>query len=171
MVQALKVVWWSGEQVLFHNAAFDLAVAYRHFNLPGLDWPRVEDTMILAFLCDPYESKLGLKPLAAKHCAWENEDVTLLHQWIMMHADEISAKYDMKVTKKNVGAFICEVPEEMRKRYAMADADRTHALWSKAVRTAHQRRAGRGVQARTEAAADPAGEYTSRRVRGRRAAG
>ena len=48
--RVLRAVWAEDRPVVFHNAKFDLAVAYEHFGLPELPWQRVHDTMFLAFL-------------------------------------------------------------------------------------------------------------------------
>lgn len=129
MERELRRVWESGEPLVFHHAAFDLAVATERCGLPMPGADRIHDTMILAFLNNPYEPRLDLKSLATSHLGMPNEDVSDLHNWVLAHAREIEAEYGGKVTKKSVGRYICAVPEAMRKRYALADAERTYGLW------------------------------------------
>lgn len=128
MSAELRSVWMTGGDLIFHNAMFDLAVAQEQIGLPLLPWRRIHDTMILAFLDDPY-GKLGLKDLAKTKLGLANEDVSELHGWIMSNKEAIEREYGGKVTPKTVGAYICAVPEPMRARYAIADVERTHHLF------------------------------------------
>jgi DNA polymerase I-like protein with 3'-5' exonuclease and polymerase domains len=128
--EELRRVWASGQPLIFHNAPFDLAVAIERDMMEPLPWTRVHDTQILAFLNNPYESSLGLKPLAAMYLGMPNEDVSDLHAWIFANKGAIEREYGGKVTTKTVGAYICAVPEPIRRRYAIGDVERTYRLFN-----------------------------------------
>src|SRR5262245_18812748 len=49
------------DHFVFHNAAFDCAIIEERWGL-AVPWDRVHDTMLMAFLADPY-GELSLKPL------------------------------------------------------------------------------------------------------------
>ena len=114
--------------LIFHNAPFDVAVAEECLDVPAFDWSLVHDTMILAFLFDPY-GPLGLKELTKTLLDMPNDDVSELHSWIMANKAAIEREYGATITKRNIGAYICAVPEPMRKRYALADVERTYHLF------------------------------------------
>lgn len=122
----LKKLEQSGEELLFHNAGFDLSVwnmAFcnaRHYMMVR-DWRRYHDTMYLLFLADPYAPTYSLKPSADRYlgmAATEQED---LRGWILANVPE--------ATPKNFGAFIARAPGELVGRYAVGDVVRTRRLY------------------------------------------
>ncbi len=127
--QALIHAWESGLPLLFHNAKFDLAVAYEKLRLPRLPWDRVHDTMFLAYLCDPHARSLGLKPLAADLLAWPAEEREELDDWIWQHRAQLEQTFGGKVTKSKLGEWIWATPGDLCGRYAVGDVRRTSGLF------------------------------------------
>lgn len=114
---ALRVVW--NEELIFHNAAFDIEVAMVHFHLP---WPRLwQDTLIMAYLADPRARSFGLKELAAQHLGMEPDEQDDLKEWILTNIP--AAK------KSTWGAFIARAPGDLAGRYAKGDVIRTAKLF------------------------------------------
>jgi len=107
------------KELIFHNAPFDCAILEERLGLT-VPWERVHDTMVLAFLQDPF-GELGLKPLAA--------------QWLQMPPDERDAVKDWLIKNgkcrdtKGWGAHICEAPGELVGTYAVGDVVRTMDLF------------------------------------------
>ncbi len=106
---------WQGS-LLCHNAAFDIAVAHEVLGLPLPHGQRVNDTMFLAFLLDPY-GDLGLKPLAERYLGLPPTERDAVRDWL----------YDNKVVRRNVkrwGAYIAQAPGDLVGRYAIGDVER-----------------------------------------------
>ena len=57
----------SQEELLFHNAPFDLSVGLKWLGGEWPHWERVHDTMYLLFLSDPYSRSLALKPSSEQY--------------------------------------------------------------------------------------------------------
>lgn len=110
-----------GEPLLCHHAAFDLAVAHERMGLPLPLGSQINDTMVLAFLLDPY-GNLSLKPLAEKHLGIPPTERDAVRDWL----------YANKVVRKNVkkwGAHIAKAPGMLVAPYAVGDCTRTFALF------------------------------------------
>lgn len=126
-------------EVLYHNAAFDLAVSVERLGLPMLPWHRVHDTMFLLFLLDPHAKSMGLKPASEAILGWPAEEQDAVHDWIYEHRKEILARYgapDDKITRAKSGnnspaAWIAYAPGELVGRYAVGDVRRTAALFER----------------------------------------
>lgn len=107
------------DQFIFHNAQFDCAILEERMGLK-VPWDRVHDTMVLAFLQDPF-GELSLKPLAA--------------QWLQMPPVERDAVKDWLIKNgkckdtKGWGAYICEAPGDLVGAYAIGDVVRTLDLF------------------------------------------
>ena len=116
----------SGEDVLFHNAGFDISVLNDSFcnaRWSWLDgsWRRVHDTMYLLFLADPYSQTLSLKPSAERYLGKAPTEQSELHDWI--------CKYVPGATRSTAGAYISEAPSDLVERYAIGDVVRTRELF------------------------------------------
>ena len=120
----LRDAWRHPGGVLFHNAAFDLAVGEVHLDLPWLSWDRFEDTKLLAFLADPYNRNISLKPLAELHLGMPPDEQNELREWICANVPEAKRK------PSTWGAYICRAPGGLVGRYARGDVDRTYGLWT-----------------------------------------
>jgi len=124
-------------QFVFHNASFDLSVAYERLHLPSLPWPLVHDTMFLVFLNDPHTKHLGLKEASAKLLDWPAEEQDELHDWIWTHRKALVKQYGKpgdKLTRaksgaNSPGAWIAYAPGDLVGRYAVGDVERTGALF------------------------------------------
>ena len=103
---------------MFHNGPFDIEVAMAHF---GLGWP-VDwgDSMFLAFLNNPRDPTLALKPLAAKYLGRKAEERDELKEWILANVTGATAK--------TWGAFIAKAPGDLVGRYAETDVEMTRGL-------------------------------------------
>ena len=67
--------------VVFHNAKFDMEVAWTHF---GLRYPREwHDTMFLTFLDCPHASSFALKATAERLLKLPPDARDLMHEWIV----------------------------------------------------------------------------------------
>lgn len=120
-IRELKKIWHS-HSLIFHNAAFDIEVAMKHF---GLSWPKQEfhDTLILAYLHDPRDQDMGLKPLADKYLDMPPDEQEELKQWILDNIPEARRK------PSSWGAYIQKAPGKLVGKYAVGDVDRTWKLF------------------------------------------
>lgn len=119
----LRDAWRHPGGVLFHNAAFDLAVGEVHLDLPWLPWDRFEDTKLLAFLHNPYSRALKLKLLAEEHLGMPPDEQTMLRDWVVANVPEAKRK------PKQWAAHIHRAPGSLAGRYAKGDTDRTLGLF------------------------------------------
>lgn len=114
----------------FHNAKFDLAVLREYFQLQPDSWENVHDTLFLAYLNDPREAELGLKPLAEKYLTWAAEERDELADWLITNQPipgvRISAS---KKSDHYFGNYIAYAPVELVAKYAIGDVERTAALF------------------------------------------
>lgn len=114
------VAAWRGP-VVFHNAKFDLEVAWQHFHL---QYPRVwHDTMFLAFLQCPHAPTFALKPTAERVLGIPPATRDVVREWVLTHIPE--------ATSKNWGAWIAMAPVDLVGPYAMDDVGSTFALFEK----------------------------------------
>jgi DNA polymerase-1 len=121
--QPLEYVWVSGEELIFQNAPFDLAVAAKWLGLERPKWSRVHDTQFLLFLNDPHAKTLSLKPSAEKLLGWAPLERDELKEWIIENVRGAG--------NKNWGKFICKAPTELVAKYCKVDCDMTWALFTK----------------------------------------
>jgi len=107
--------------LLFHNGAFDVAVAVKHFDMP---WPtvleNVHDTMFLIYLFDPHADTVALKPSATRILGIAPEEQDELEQYIRRNI----------ANNKAWGAHIAKAPGDVVSPYAVGDVERTHALFT-----------------------------------------
>lgn len=124
-VRALREVWDSDAPIVFHNAKFDLDVAYTHLGLPALPWERVHDTMFLLFLDDPHSPDLKLKPAAERLLGEPPTERDELKEWILAHKAQIPFAFK----PKDWGSAIAWTPGDLCGRYANGDSTRTDGLF------------------------------------------
>lgn len=139
----LLAAWRDPRPKLFHNAKFDMAVAKAHFGLPVLDPRDFEDTMFLAYLCDPHSRSNGLKDLAQDLLGWEPEERDEVHDWLYERRRELMATYGgvlntARTGPSSTGAWICRAPGGLVGRYARGDVDRTSALFDHLMPIVHE---------------------------------
>ena len=116
-------MWESGRSICFHNAMFDMAIIVEHFKLPFPQPQRVHDTMVLAFLHDPYVRSLSLKELCKEWLNIQPEERDELFDWLTMHI------YEVKKKPKQAGAYIARGPADLVGKYASADVRLTAGLY------------------------------------------
>ena len=105
--------------VIFHNAKFDMEVAWKWLKLP---FPkRWEDTLLLAYLFAPNADSFSLKPLAQRFLGVLPEEQDAVRDWILANVPG--------ATKKNFGAHISLAPVELVAPYAIGDTTRTWSLF------------------------------------------
>ena len=112
--------------ILCHNAKFDLDVAETHL---GVGWPKYgfHDTEFLAFLYNPYETRLALKPLAEKYLDMPPEEQQDMRDWIMNNVPEAKGK---SKTWTKWGQYIWRTPGRLCAKYAIGDVVRTYKLFN-----------------------------------------
>ena len=115
-------VWESGRSVCFHNAMFDMAIITEVFGLP-FKYECVHDTLVLAFLHDPYVRSLSLKELCKEWLNIQPEERDELFDWLTMHIPEVKRK------PKTAGAYIARGPADLVGKYAIADVRLTAGLY------------------------------------------
>lgn len=125
----MKEVWRrcleSGDELLFHNAPFDLSVGLNWLGGSMPHWSCIHDTIFLLFQADPYSHSLSLKPSADRYLDLPPEEQDELHDWIVANVPE--------ATKKTAGAFICRAPVGLVSQYAKGDVIRTRQLYDKLI--------------------------------------
>jgi DNA polymerase I-like protein with 3'-5' exonuclease and polymerase domains len=109
------------DRVVYHNAKFDLSVLEHWMDIYQDGTYVVFDTMIMAFLNNPYSKSLGLKQLADELLNMPPDEQIDLRDWILKNVKEAG--------DKNWGAFIAKAPAKLVSKYAKGDVDRTYALY------------------------------------------
>lgn len=106
-------------EFIAHNLPFDAAIAEEKWGLT-VPWDRCHDTMVLAFLQDPF-GELSLKPLAEKWLQMPPEERDAVKDWLIKHG--------VCRDTKGWGAHICMAPGELVGTYAIGDVVRTLDLF------------------------------------------
>jgi hypothetical protein len=107
-------------EFVFHNAPFDCAIIEERMGL-DVPWERVHDTMVLAFLNDPF-GELSLKPLAEKLLGEPPTEQEAVRDWLVRHGV-------CRANDKAWGAMISRAPGDLVGTYAIGDVKRTLALY------------------------------------------
>lgn len=117
----LEAAWNSGLPLCFHNAKFDLDVAYS-LGMPSLPWERLHDTMFLLFLRNPHAASFALKKACEELLGLPPEEQAEVRAWLIDHRV-------VRSNEKDWGAHICDAPGDLVGRYAVGDVERTAELW------------------------------------------
>lgn len=112
-------------RILAHNGKFDLEVGEVHFDLPLVPPNGWDDSMLLAFLNNPREPNLKLKPLADKWLDMAPDEQEKLKEWLFENVPEA------RKAKTKWGQYIYLAPGELVGRYAKGDTRRTKKLHDK----------------------------------------
>ena len=112
------------EDLLFHNAKFDLSVLLKHFGMV-VDKLRVYDTQYDIFLTDPYSPNLALKPSAERLLGMPPDEQDAVKDWLMRNCAEARKK------PSEWGAYICRAPGALVGEYANGDVLRTWKIFEK----------------------------------------
>ncbi len=120
-VLPILVDHYTDARCIFHNCAFDIDVGSVHLGLPI---PNVyDDTEFLAFLNDPRESSLALKPLAASYLDMPPDEQDELKDWILENVP------GAKRAPTKWGRYIALAPGGLVGKYARGDVVRTEKLY------------------------------------------
>jgi len=108
-------------EIVFHHCAFDIDVGTICLGLPV---PKVyHDTQFLAYLNDPREETLALKPLADKYLDMPPDEQDELRDWIFNNVP------GTKKAPTKWGKFIGLTPGRLCGKYARGDVVRTSKLF------------------------------------------
>lgn len=109
-------------EYIFHNAPFDCSIIEEKMDLV-VPWERVHDTMLQAFLLDPF-GELSLKPLAELHLGEAPIERDAVRDWLVAHGI-------CRATDKAWGAHIAKAPGDLVGTYAIGDVRKTLNLYKK----------------------------------------
>jgi hypothetical protein len=107
-------------EYVFHNAPFDCSIIEEKLGL-DVPWGRVHDTMLLAFLTDPF-GELSLKPLSEKLLGMPPDEQDSVRDWLVSHGA-------CRANDKAWGAHIAKAPGDLVGTYAIGDVVRTLKLY------------------------------------------
>ena len=107
-------------EFVFHNAPFDCSIIEEKMKLV-VPWDRIHDTMLLAFLADPF-GELSLKPLAEKLLGEPPTEQEAVRDWLVRHNV-------CRANDKSWGAWISKAPGKLVGTYAIGDVERTLELY------------------------------------------
>lgn len=107
-------------EFIFHNAPFDCSIIEEKLGLP-VPWDRCHDTMLMAFLLDPF-GELSLKPLAERYLGLPPTERDAVRDWLI--ANKI-----VRANDKSWGAHIGKAPGKLVGEYAKGDVIRTLDLF------------------------------------------
>lgn len=113
--------------VLFHNAAFDIEVGREHMGMKVPD--EFHDTLFLAFINNPREKTLSLKPMADKYLNMPPDEQERLRDWILENVPGAHEKKGGKHPELFWAALINLAPGKLAGKYAIGDVERTHRLF------------------------------------------
>jgi len=119
-ISELQVLFTEDHEFIFHNAPFDCAIIEEQMGLT-VPWERVHDTMLLAFLTDPF-GELSLKPLAEKLLGEPPTEQEAVRDWLVKHGV-------CRANDKAWGAYIAKAPGNLVGTYAIGDVQRTLKLF------------------------------------------
>lgn len=107
-------------EFIFHNAPFDCAIIEERLKLV-VPWERVHDTMLQAFLLDPF-GELALKPLAELHFGEAPTERDAVRDWLV-------ANGKVRANDKSWDAHIAKAPGDLVGAYAIGDVRKTLNLY------------------------------------------
>lgn len=114
----------SKEDLLFHNAKFDLSVLWKHFGMT-VDKLRVYDTQYDIFLTDPYSPNLALKPSAERLLGLPPAEQDAVRAWVLTNVPDARKK------PSGWGAYISLAPGGLVSEYCNGDVLRTWQIFEK----------------------------------------
>ena len=117
--------------ILCHNAKFDMDVAEAHMGIKAPEWQMIHDTMVLLFLDDPHQAKIGLKPAAERVLGLPPDEQDAVANWLLKHQPVEGVKIGKGATSKHPpGAYIAYAPPAVVDPYANGDLLRTEQLFA-----------------------------------------
>lgn len=118
--KALRIIQDTTNELIFHNAPFDCSIFEEKMNIK-IPWERVHDTMLQAFLLDPF-GELSLKPLAEQHLGEAPVERDAVRDWLVSHGI-------CRANDKSWGAHIAKAPGDLVGTYAIGDVRKTLKLY------------------------------------------
>jgi len=109
-------------EFIAHNLPFDASIAEEKWGLV-VPWDQCHDTMLLAFLLDPF-GELSLKPLAELHLGEPPTEQDDVKNWLVRHGV-------CRANDKRWGAHIAKAPGDVVAPYAIGDVRKTMNLYKK----------------------------------------
>jgi DNA polymerase I-like protein with 3'-5' exonuclease and polymerase domains len=109
-------------EFIFHNAPFDCSIIEEKLDI-FVPWERVHDTMLQAFLLDPF-GELSLKPLAELHLGEAPTERDAVRDWLVAHGI-------CRANDKGWGAHIAKAPGDLVGSYAIGDVRKALNLYKK----------------------------------------
>jgi len=103
-----------------HNLPFDASIVEEHLGI-AFPWDRAHDTMLQAFLIDPF-GELSLKPLAEQYLGEAPEEQSAVRDWLVHHGV-------VRSNDKSWGAHISRAPYSIVAPYACGDVRKTLNLY------------------------------------------
>lgn len=126
----LKEIVESGAELLFHNAKFDLRVMKHYFGIEVKDYRRIHDTMLLLFLYDPNQKRLGLKESAERLLGINPDEKEELQQFMLDNQETMGVKISSNEDKENYYMRMLKYsPPEIVGKYACNDVEITYKLF------------------------------------------
>lgn len=108
------------DEYVFHNAPFDCSIIEEQLGL-HVPWERVHDTMLQAFLIDPF-GELSLKPLAEQLLGEPPSEQEAVRDWLVRSGI-------CRANDKSWGAHISKAPGDLVGTYAIGDVRKTMKLY------------------------------------------
>ena len=121
----VDILSFEDDAYVFHNAPFDCAIIEEKMGLE-VPWERVHDTMLLAFLANPF-GELSLKPLAEILLNEPPTEQDTVRDWLVRHGV-------CRANDKAWGAYIARAPGGLVGTYAVGDVKRTLELYKYFIR-------------------------------------
>jgi len=121
-------------EVLLHNALFDLSLPVTERVRAILEHKIVHDTSWLLFLVDPNARELGLKPSSDRWLGVPPTEQDRMRDWLVEHVKRTAFERDalgMQTPRQNPSAWTAFAPPRIAGRYAIGDVDRTKKLYDK----------------------------------------
>lgn len=107
-------------EFIAHNLSFDAAIVEEKLGIE-LQWSKCHDTMLMAFLLDPF-GELSLKPLAENWLGEPPTEQEEVRDWLIKHGV-------VRANDKQWGAHIGKAPGDVVGPYAIGDVQRTLNLY------------------------------------------
>lgn len=120
------------EVSLGHNYKFDLRILKTYFGIEVKDFTKIHDTMLLLFLYDSNQEKIGLKDCAERLLNWPPSEKEELKEYLLKNQKALGV--DVTCNKKKESYFMRQLyyaPPDVVGAYACADVDMTYALFNK----------------------------------------
>lgn len=127
----LRAAWERPEGLVFHNAKFDIAVAMYYFDLPMPKYDKVHDTLLLLFLLNPNNTRLGLKESSEALLGIPPDEQDAVADYLVKNKPK-GLKEGVSLSKKSpryFAKYMTFCPPDVLGPYALGDITRTAQLF------------------------------------------